>query len=347
MEDIKLERRLKNVRELLQVWQEFHGSIHRCNEPGVVFTGKDEADFLRAKSQIAIRHDALMDSIDSTREAAATGSAMLTVIENCIMLRQVQRMSQAEKKRMEIEWHDAYLLINETIGILEEEHDNLARVSRIGHELYLIKEKIRSQSLSVVRSTAFKGVGVAIIAIVLLIVLPVFDVFDYKFLKDHPLGLKVYHLGEIFLRKTVMPGLEYESWERYQDTHTKQLGMPKGFRKRPNLRPEEQQVINLMHQMIAKVSVTPVHQEVEMYDRRGRPIMELYVMYEQTANATDLESVSVETIEAIATRVGGYNWEKMSREKYRYVRRDANVFIMLLSPDDDMLREIVARKEKR
>ena len=130
MIDPLLNRRLENCKKLLIHWRKFHEFLDRAIK-GSEFTSQDEAEFLKLKSDIAILHDSLLESIENTKENMASAQSVISLIERCILLRQVQKMNPAEIKKMQIEWHESYLLVNETIGLIEEKIAKMAKVSYI------------------------------------------------------------------------------------------------------------------------------------------------------------------------------------------------------------------------
>ena len=222
-----LNRRLANLQSLLRNWQLFHTYMTDAiggKEP----TPQDEADFLRLKSQIAIQHDALMEAVaGGDREVAATAQSIITVVENCILLRQIQRMNPPEMRRTEIEWHEGYLLVNDTIGILEEEVEKLAKTNRLQYEINLVVGRVTKTITRGVTHPGFRYGLVAVAVIGALIVLPAMGVYNYSFLEENDATKPVYAAGYSFLRNTVMKHLPFRDWDDY--TSRGRQPMPIGY----------------------------------------------------------------------------------------------------------------------
>ncbi len=327
MLDPGLERRLIKVRELMKLWQEFHIFLKRCEDEQMGITQKDEAEFLRIKSQIAIRHDALMDSIDERRESAATASAMMTVVENCILLRTVQRMSSSERKRMEIEWHDAYLLVNDTIGILEEEHDKLATVNEGTHVVQIYFDKVKNVFLKVTGSHGVKltVVGGGIIAG--LIVLPAFGVYNYDWVKGlgEP-GEKIYYQIEDALRKTVWTSRPHESWKKFMELNEKLAVLPKDFTLDSATAEHDIALMKKLNELVdaAAGGSTPIYQAIDIYGvRLGGRACVIAVMFEEGAQANDFKT-NLRTAIANFKKDEVGAWSKANADLY-YIRRSGNV----------------------
>jgi hypothetical protein len=179
MKDMVLEQRLRHCQQLMEAWQRFHQYLMACIK-GQEFNAQAENDFLKVKSQIAILHDSFLASVPKgSRETAATSQSVISLVEKCILLRQVKRLNVAELKRMEMEWHEAYLLINDTIGILQEEVAKLAGESEFHHKMAAFNKKLKAY---VGGATHNKGLqaGVGVVAVlVVAIVLPMMGVFSY------------------------------------------------------------------------------------------------------------------------------------------------------------------------
>jgi len=214
MIDLVLNRRLDNCRILMQAWNKFHSYLTACMKREE-FTRQQEADFLRLKSQIAILHDSFLEAADlSLRESAATSQSIIALVERSILLRQVAKLNSAELKRMEMEWHEAYLLINDTIGILEEEIARLSKISRFHHNVERFIKKIGMETTHVLTHRGFQVGVLAIVVIVLAVVLPLVGVFSYDLLNDYKYTRGAYWVTCNVIRK-FLKDFEYRTWEDY------------------------------------------------------------------------------------------------------------------------------------
>lgn len=127
MIDLDLERRIKDCQELSLLWKKLREFLLMANA-GQDLTPENEAAFLTIKSEIAIRHDSLMDSLPSNQ--ANAGQTLLDIVIRSITLKFVHTLSAADLKKMDQEWHDSFILLTEVIGQLEEERDRLAKISK-------------------------------------------------------------------------------------------------------------------------------------------------------------------------------------------------------------------------
>lgn len=204
----------------MQDWHTFHGYLTACLK-GTKFDARAEADFLQLKSQIALLHDAFLESIDtSTREAAAISQSIITIVERCILLRQMIKMTPAELKKMEMEWHEAYLLINETIGLLEEQIAKLATVGKTSHYLDIYAWKSVKRVTRFLTGKAFVATVITTVLLIALVVLPYFKVYTYDALDKNPSTQASYRVVRNMLR-AVLPDIMYRDWADYVKTNVK------------------------------------------------------------------------------------------------------------------------------
>ena len=125
MIDPEIERQFADCQELLVLWREFHDFFSMAVK-GEGITHDKEAEFLELKSQIAMLHDSFMDALTKDQNI---GQEVLGIVSRSITLKHLNRQSVADIKKMEIEWHESYLLLNDTIGLLDEKRTELAGLS--------------------------------------------------------------------------------------------------------------------------------------------------------------------------------------------------------------------------
>jgi hypothetical protein len=125
MIDPAVERQYADCKELLQFWRTFH-EYFTIGVKGENLTHENEESFLELKSKIAMLHDSFMEALSHDQNI---GQEVLNIITRAITLKHLNRQSAADIKKMEIEWHESYLLLNDTIGALEDKRAELSKVS--------------------------------------------------------------------------------------------------------------------------------------------------------------------------------------------------------------------------
>ncbi len=121
MIDQAIERQYSDTKELLALWNTFH-QFFSIGVKGEAITPEKESQFLELKSRIAMLHDSFMEALTANQNI---GQDVLNVITRAITLKQLNRLSTADTKKLEIEWHEVYLLLNDTIAVLEQKRRDL------------------------------------------------------------------------------------------------------------------------------------------------------------------------------------------------------------------------------
>ena len=128
MIDKKLEYQIKVLQELSEFWMQYQPYLSTRIRDRQFDQEKEEA-FLKLKCDVALRHDVLLDVVSEDKTVRSTAQNILQIVIRSISLKKLQQKTDPELQKLEIEWHDAYLLINDTIAQLEARRLELADVS--------------------------------------------------------------------------------------------------------------------------------------------------------------------------------------------------------------------------
>jgi hypothetical protein len=159
--DHDLERRLKDCQELLILWKNLREFLIKANA-GQDINHENEVAFLTLKSEIAIRHDSLMDSLPGNQ--ANAGQTILDIVIRCISMRHVHMLPAADLKKLDQEWHDSFMLLTEVISTLEDERTRLAGISQFSANMAKLRKTISRYFFG------FISHGITKIAVILLLV---------------------------------------------------------------------------------------------------------------------------------------------------------------------------------
>jgi hypothetical protein len=185
MIDPLTERRHADVRELMDLWSryiEFFKVAVGQNEP---ITAEREHEFISVKSRIAMLHDVFMDCLQHDQNI---GQNVLSIVTRSITLKHVRRMSTAEVKKIELEWHESYLLLNETIGTIEETRRKFASVTQGEFYRQMYRKKTTTVIKQFLSSWVFKSM---VVFTVLLFAAWGFDRFGVReAVMQYPMGRK-------------------------------------------------------------------------------------------------------------------------------------------------------------
>lgn len=207
-----LDRRLADCQELVEAWRAFLNLINRAVKSGENVSPQMEQQFLNAKARIAMLHDSFMESL---RHDKNVGANMLEIVNRAITLRTLKKVSESEARKVEIEWHEVFLLLNETVSNLNEERNELAEVNEFTFRIKKAQQFFLVRIKAFLSSIYFKVVlGIAIFIFVLWGV-PAFGIYNYDELRNIP-RLRPVVTGYLNLTRTWV-GLQspYYDMERF------------------------------------------------------------------------------------------------------------------------------------
>lgn len=199
MIDPAVERQYADSKELLILWRTFH-DFFVMGVKGEGLSPEKEEQFLELKSRIAMLHDSFMEALTHDQNI---GQEVLNIITRSITLKHLGKQSTADIKKMEIEWHESYLLLNETIGALEDKRTDLLKVNKTQYQASRYVGVLQQKLTKFFTSFYFK------VAVVLVIVLfgtagvQVMGIYDYDELGNQPWAKTPYRTFKNLWRKMV------------------------------------------------------------------------------------------------------------------------------------------------
>jgi len=210
MIDQVLERRLADCKELIALWRTFH-DFFSSGVKGEDLSHDKEVQFLDIKSRIAMLHDSFMESLIHDH---SVGQTILDIVTRSITLRHLNRLSPADVKKMEIEWHESYLLLNENIGSLDEKRQSLANINATQFHLSNFRKKVLQGFKSFFGSFYFK-LAVFVGAILFVIFgLPAFGIFEWSTLRNYKITKGAY-VNAAALWRSLRPDFPYPAVEDF------------------------------------------------------------------------------------------------------------------------------------
>jgi len=162
MIDPVVEHQYADCRELLNLWRRYH-DFFKVGVSGDGISPEKENEFITIKSRIAMLHDTFMDCLDHDQNI---GQNILSIVTRSITLKHVHRMSTAEIKKIELEWHESYLLLNEAIGMLDDKRKQFANVTKSTYYRQVYTRKAIKSVREFVTSWVFKTIVVVVVLMV-------------------------------------------------------------------------------------------------------------------------------------------------------------------------------------
>ncbi|MCG3195824.1 MAG: hypothetical protein GHCLOJNM_00293 [bacterium] len=143
MEDPKLEADIDQVKELIGIWQSYFKLLLAAFDKEKALPPDADAQFQKVKTVVAQRHDHFSKVITKDHYVAQN---ILQMVKRTISIFDFEKSSPVAIDKTLIEWHEANILLYETLGSLEFKKHELSKVSESEHKKELAararKEKI-------------------------------------------------------------------------------------------------------------------------------------------------------------------------------------------------------------
>lgn len=114
-----LTRRVDLTREFMNDWLLFNQILSAYPSPGVN-KAQLENQFLKIKSKLARSHQVLKDALQV--DYKIDGNTM-NIVSGATNLEAIYSQSEVAVKKLQTEWHRAFISINETLGTLEDKRN--------------------------------------------------------------------------------------------------------------------------------------------------------------------------------------------------------------------------------
>jgi len=111
---------IARTKEFLELWVKFN-QIYKDAMGKATITPEEETAFLETKSIIARKFQALADSLSIDR---FTMDRTYDVISQILSLKSISTLSEQALKKIENDWHEAYISLNRLLGHLEAQKEN-------------------------------------------------------------------------------------------------------------------------------------------------------------------------------------------------------------------------------
>jgi hypothetical protein len=125
----QLEKRVEMCREFMNDWLLFNQILSAYPNPGAN-KAQLENQFLKIKSKLAREHKVLRDTLQADYGIDAN---LMNIVSGATSLENIHAQSEVAVKKLQTEWHRAFISINETLGSLE---DKKAR-AEAGEKIFL------------------------------------------------------------------------------------------------------------------------------------------------------------------------------------------------------------------
>ena len=119
-----LEEQMEEIKMLMNLWNNFYRILTLAFEAEEEQVKSADPEFQKIKTVVAEHHDRFMTVIKKDKHI---GQSILTTVKRTINLTGFNDLSEVERNKTLIDWHDANILLNETLGSLECDRDRILR----------------------------------------------------------------------------------------------------------------------------------------------------------------------------------------------------------------------------
>jgi hypothetical protein len=125
----QFEKRVEMCREFMNDWLLFNQILSAYPNPGAN-KAQLENQFLKIKSKLAREHKVLKETLQADY---GIDSNLMNIVAGATSLENIHAQSEVAVKKLQTEWHRAFISINETLGSIE---DKKAR-AEAGEKIFL------------------------------------------------------------------------------------------------------------------------------------------------------------------------------------------------------------------
>jgi hypothetical protein len=119
----ELEEKIRGVREFQDSFLTFFRLVKKAfKEAEVMPTREDEENFLRLKSNLARKHQILLESLGKDY---ISGERITPLLSATVTLRNTKTFHEEFYRKVEKQWHTVYLHLFETLGQLRYRFDKI------------------------------------------------------------------------------------------------------------------------------------------------------------------------------------------------------------------------------
>jgi hypothetical protein len=135
----EIEEEMDEIQMLMKIWHKFYRILTKTFFDPNADIKQLDPEFQQVKQIVAEHHAHFMKVI---KKDFHIGQSILTTVKRTISLEGFHNLSELEKNKTLIEWHDANILLNETLGSLECQRDWILR----GRKVALTRDTGKSKS---------------------------------------------------------------------------------------------------------------------------------------------------------------------------------------------------------
>ncbi len=176
----EIEEEMEEIQMLMKIWNKFYRILTKTFYESDADIKSLDPEFQQIKQVVAEHHSHFMKVI---KKDFHIGQSIMNTVKRTIDLEGFHNLSSLEMNKTLIEWHDANILLNETLGSLECQRDKIMR----GRKDKIPKSSGKDKAKDFFKSGTFKMIINLVIIIAVLVVLVVFwePISESSFYKNY------------------------------------------------------------------------------------------------------------------------------------------------------------------
>jgi len=128
MIDKKTETDIKSLKEFLEFWEKLH-SLYSDTISRERITKDDEDAFLKAKSALKVKYDALKESLEFKY---MPHMRLTDPVDDILSLESIHFISEHSLKKLEDDWRDSYVFLNSILERFENKKRRFEQFNPVG-----------------------------------------------------------------------------------------------------------------------------------------------------------------------------------------------------------------------
>lgn len=176
----EIEEEMEEIQMLMKIWNKFYRILTTTFYDANADIKALDPEFQQIKQVVAEHHSHFMKVI---KKDYHIGQSIMTTVKRTIDLEGFHNLSNLEMNKTLIEWHDANILLNETLGTLECQRDKILR----GRKEKIPRASGKDKAKDFFKSGTFKMVINLIVILAVIGVLVAFwePISESQFYKDN------------------------------------------------------------------------------------------------------------------------------------------------------------------
>ncbi len=122
-----LERKIELLKEFIEEWVEFRDFLKGALKDKTL-SAEEEKKFLEIKSLVTRKYQGLIQVLGGEEPP---DDRLMDIVSHAVSLESLGGTSDIQFRKIENDWHLSYIHLNELLGSLESERDQLVEVSRV------------------------------------------------------------------------------------------------------------------------------------------------------------------------------------------------------------------------